>query len=71
MAFPIPAHLPRRTSPQDVSSQILSKIDAATNRSLTSTLATSWLTELDDTIQSTKVLGLSDLFSLSCNNFSL
>lgn len=54
MAFPIPAHLPRRASPQDISSQILSKIDAATNKSLTSTLATSWLTELDDAIQSSK-----------------
>ncbi|RDB23516.1 Centromere/kinetochore protein zw10 [Hypsizygus marmoreus] len=54
MAFPIPSHLPRRPNPQDVSSQILSKIDAATNQSLNSTLAASWLAELDQTIQSTK-----------------
>ncbi|KAG6854008.1 hypothetical protein C0991_011495 [Blastosporella zonata] len=55
MAFPIPAHLPRRASPQDISSQILSKIDAATNRTLNAGLATSWVSELEETITSTKV----------------
>ncbi|KAJ7281438.1 hypothetical protein C8J57DRAFT_1433387 [Mycena rebaudengoi] len=54
MAFPIPSHLPRRPNPQDVSSGILMKIDQATNQSLTASLATSWLAELEETIQSTK-----------------
>ncbi|GLB41696.1 putative centromere/kinetochore Zw10 [Lyophyllum shimeji] len=54
MAFPIPAHLPRRPNPQDVSSQILSKIDAATKQSLNATLAASWVSELEQTIKSTK-----------------
>ncbi|KAF5373242.1 hypothetical protein D9615_007430 [Tricholomella constricta] len=54
MAFPIPSHLPRRPNPQDVSSQILSKIDAATNQTLNSALAKSWLSELEQTIKSTK-----------------
>ncbi|KAG6895807.1 hypothetical protein C0992_012359 [Termitomyces sp. T32_za158] len=54
MAFPIPAHLPRRATPQDVSSQILSKIDAATNKTLNAALASSWLSELDETITLTK-----------------
>ncbi|KAJ6619858.1 hypothetical protein B0H10DRAFT_1792597 [Mycena sp. CBHHK59/15] len=54
MAFPIPSHLPRRPNPRDVSSGILMKIDQATNQTLTAPLATSWLAELDETIQSTK-----------------
>ncbi|KAG6850756.1 hypothetical protein H0H93_008794, partial [Arthromyces matolae] len=54
MAFPIPDHLPRRATAQDVSSRILSKIDAATNKTLNAALATSWVTELDETITSTK-----------------
>lgn len=54
MAFPIPDHLPRRAIPQDISSSILSKIDAATSKTLNSTLAASWLAELDETITSTK-----------------
>lgn len=56
MAFPIPSHLPRRATTSDVSSKILSKIDQATNKLLKASLATSWLAELDETIQSTKVL---------------
>lgn len=55
MAFPIPSHLPRRAPPQDVSSQILSKIDSATNQTLNSALVSSWLTELEVSIQTTKV----------------
>lgn len=55
MAFPIPSHLPRRAPPQDVSSSILNKIDAATNESLNATLASSWIQELNDTIYATKV----------------
>lgn len=52
MAFPIPSHLPRK---QDVLSQILNKIDSATNQTLNSTLTSTWLNELDETIQITKV----------------
>ncbi|KAG6813844.1 hypothetical protein H0H92_006788 [Tricholoma furcatifolium] len=55
MAFPIPAHLPRRAAPQDVSSQILSKIDAATSKTLDAALATSWVSELEQNITSTKL----------------
>ncbi|KAF7309900.1 Dsl1-C domain-containing protein [Mycena indigotica] len=54
MAFPIPDHLPRRPNPKDVSSEILLKIDKATNQTLSAELAASWLTELDGTIQNTK-----------------
>ncbi|KAG6817517.1 hypothetical protein H0H87_007485 [Tephrocybe sp. NHM501043] len=54
MAFPIPAHLPRRVSPQEVTAQILSRIDAATNKTLNAALATSWVSELDETIASIK-----------------
>ncbi|KAJ7917487.1 hypothetical protein B0H13DRAFT_2231393 [Mycena leptocephala] len=54
MAFPIPSHLPRRPNPQDVSSEILMKIGQATNQTLTASLATSWLAQLEDTIQATK-----------------
>ncbi|CAK5267741.1 unnamed protein product [Mycena citricolor] len=54
MAFPIPSHLPRRPNPHDVSSEILSKIDQATNHTLTTSLASSWITELEDTIGATK-----------------
>ncbi|KAF7308440.1 Dsl1-C domain-containing protein [Mycena chlorophos] len=54
MAFPVPDHLPRRQSPKDVSSDILMKIDSATNQTLSAELAASWLGELDGTIHSTK-----------------
>jgi centromere/kinetochore protein ZW10 len=57
MAFAIPDHLPRRSNPHDVSSEILTKIDQATNKSLTASLAGSWLAELDQNILSTKVRG--------------
>lgn len=52
MAFPIPSHLPRQ---QDVSSKILTKIDEATAETLNASLASSWVAELDETIQLTKV----------------
>ncbi|KAF9073312.1 hypothetical protein BDP27DRAFT_1216330 [Rhodocollybia butyracea] len=51
MAFPVPSHLPR---PQDVTSKILSTMDEATTKSLTASLAKSWLEELDATILHTK-----------------
>ncbi|KAF8159474.1 hypothetical protein B0H34DRAFT_654458 [Crassisporium funariophilum] len=54
MAFPLPDHLPKRPTLVDVSSKILYKIDAATNETLNSDLASSWIRELDETIQSTK-----------------
>ncbi|KAJ7224168.1 hypothetical protein GGX14DRAFT_648787 [Mycena pura] len=54
MAFPVPSHLPRRPKLNDVSSEILAKFDQATNQTLTATLATSWLAELEATIQTTK-----------------
>ncbi|KAK1221072.1 ribosome biogenesis protein ytm1 [Marasmius sp. AFHP31] len=54
MAFPVPAHLPRRPEPQDVTSKILSRMDEATNKTLNAALAKSWLHELDETIQDTK-----------------
>lgn len=52
MAFPVPAHLPRK---QDVSSKILGKLDQATHKNLNAALANSWLVELDETIQNTSV----------------
>ncbi|KAJ3511113.1 hypothetical protein NLJ89_g4287 [Agrocybe chaxingu] len=54
MAFPVPDHLPKRPAPVDVSSQILYKIDSATKDTLHSSLAASWLRELEDSIQATK-----------------
>ena len=55
MAFPIPDHLPKRPTQVDVSSQILYKIDAATKDTLSASLASSWVQELEDSIQGTKV----------------
>ncbi|KAI0061027.1 hypothetical protein BV25DRAFT_1782681, partial [Artomyces pyxidatus] len=54
MAFPVPSHLPRKGIPQDVSSQILSKVSATDVKSLNAELALSWIEELDDTILQTK-----------------
>ncbi|KAF8630118.1 hypothetical protein AX15_003076 [Amanita polypyramis BW_CC] len=54
MAFPLPDHLPRRAAPQDISSTILTRIDAATSQTLNAKLARSWLADLDDNISSTK-----------------
>ncbi|KAH7890837.1 hypothetical protein F5I97DRAFT_1923327 [Phlebopus sp. FC_14] len=51
MAFPLPSHLPRKV---DVSSQILSKLDSVTYQSLDSSVASSWLAELDESISLTK-----------------
>ncbi|KAG9313057.1 hypothetical protein JVU11DRAFT_6497 [Chiua virens] len=48
MTFPLPSHLPR---PVDVSSQIISKIDSVTFKSLDSTVASSWRAELDESIR--------------------
>ncbi|KAF8892247.1 hypothetical protein BD779DRAFT_1670573 [Infundibulicybe gibba] len=54
MAFPIPSHLPRKTNSKNVASEILSEIDGATSQTLSSSLATSWLTKLDESIRTTK-----------------
>ncbi|KAA1470237.1 hypothetical protein DENSPDRAFT_817768 [Dentipellis sp. KUC8613] len=54
MAFPIPSHLPRKGVPQDISSQILSRVSSASAKSLNAELASSWLGELDETILQTK-----------------
>ncbi|KIM44702.1 hypothetical protein M413DRAFT_25141 [Hebeloma cylindrosporum] len=54
MAFPVPDHLPKRPTPVDVSSTILYKIDSATKDTLNSSLAASWIHELDESIQATK-----------------
>ncbi|KAF4569638.1 hypothetical protein EYR40_008616 [Pleurotus pulmonarius] len=54
MAFPIPAHLPRKPATRDVATEILSKVDQANVASLTPTLAASWVSELDAAIQSTQ-----------------
>lgn len=55
MAFPVPSHLPRAAIPRDISSQILTKVGAASSKELTAELASSWVAELDDTISQTKV----------------
>lgn len=56
MAFAIPDHLPRKSiPPQDVSTQILSKIADTTTKTLTADLASSWVAELESTIHITKV----------------
>ncbi|KZT07285.1 uncharacterized protein LAESUDRAFT_651560 [Laetiporus sulphureus 93-53] len=54
MAFPIPAHLPRKKDAQDVSTQILTKVSETPLKSLNSQLASSWVAELDDAIAQTK-----------------
>ncbi|KAF9477590.1 hypothetical protein BDN70DRAFT_880982 [Pholiota conissans] len=54
MAFPVPDHLPKRAIPVDVSSKILHKVDATTKDTLSSSLAASWIAELDESIQATK-----------------
>lgn len=54
MAFPIPSHLPRKVTPQDASSQILSKISSASAKSLNAEAAASWVSELDQAILESK-----------------
>ncbi|KAH9166349.1 Centromere/kinetochore Zw10-domain-containing protein [Lactarius sanguifluus] len=54
MAFPTPSHLPRNAAPQDVSSQILSKISSARAKSLNAEVAASWVAELDQAILESK-----------------
>lgn len=54
MAFPIPAHLPRKKD-TDVSTALLTKISETSSKSLTFESASLWVTELDDAIRQTKV----------------
>ncbi|CAL1714224.1 unnamed protein product [Somion occarium] len=53
MAFPIPTHLPRKRD-NDVSTNLLSKMSDTPSKSLTYEVASSWVTELDNTIRETK-----------------
>ncbi|KAI0042195.1 hypothetical protein FA95DRAFT_1500426 [Auriscalpium vulgare] len=54
MAFPVPSHLPRNGIPQDISSQILSKVSTTSVKQLNAELAQSWIAELDEVILHTK-----------------
>ncbi|KIY62088.1 hypothetical protein CYLTODRAFT_494881 [Cylindrobasidium torrendii FP15055 ss-10] len=56
MAFPLPSHLPPRpvAVPNDISSEILTKLDHVTSKTLSASLAASWIHELDETIRNTK-----------------
>lgn len=71
MAFTVPSHLPRKTAVPDISTQILTKVSEATNKTLLSSLASSWVSELDESIQQTKVHALSglELSTVSSNVF--
>ena len=55
MAFPVPNHLPRKPASNDVTSKILSSIDSASLQSINSSVAKSWVAELDESISLTKV----------------
>lgn len=55
MAFPVPSHLPRKKAPQDVSTEILTKISETPAKGLTADLASSWVVELSENISQTKV----------------
>lgn len=55
MAFPVPSHLPRSVNQQNKLTQILSKIGETSTSEFTASLAASWIAELDDSIQQTKV----------------
>ena len=56
MAFPVPSHLPRGANQQDRSTRILSKISDTSYSEFSASLASSWIAELDDAIQQTKVM---------------
>lgn len=55
MAFPLPSHLPRKKDARDVSTQVLTKISETPSKALNAQLASSWVEELNETIQYTKV----------------
>ncbi|KZV65179.1 hypothetical protein PENSPDRAFT_655986 [Peniophora sp. CONT] len=54
MAFPVPSHLPRAAPPPDISTRILTKVGEATSKTLSASLAATWLSELDEAIGETK-----------------
>ena len=56
MAFPIPAHLPRKKD-LDVSTTVLSKMSETSLKALSHGLASTWVSELDIAIRQTKVRG--------------
>ena len=62
MAFPVPDHLPRKTMPKDISTEILTKVSEVTTKTLTSSLVTSWVDELEAGVQNTKVRNCKHLF---------
>ncbi len=56
--LPLPEHLPRNPKVQDastVSSAILSRMADTSSAALTAELASSWVVELDKTLEETKV----------------
>lgn len=53
--FPLPEHLPRKQTVQDVSTSLLSTLADTSKKDLTAHRAASWLSELDSAIQETKV----------------
>lgn len=55
MAFELPSHLPRGGVPQDKPTQALTEIGQTTDKTLTASLAASWLHDLDSSIQDIKV----------------
>jgi hypothetical protein len=55
MAFPVPSHLPRSATSQDISSRILSKIASTSAKALNADLVASWVEELDQAILESKV----------------
>ena len=57
MAFPIPAHLPRKKD-LDVSTTVLSKMSETSLKSLNHELASSWVSELEAAIRQTKVCSM-------------
>ena len=54
MAFPVPAHLPRKKD-LDVSTTVLSKMSETSLKALNHELASNWVAELDVAIRQTKV----------------
>ncbi|KAH9913967.1 uncharacterized protein BXZ73DRAFT_106752 [Epithele typhae] len=54
MAFPLPSHLPRKKDARDVSTQILTQVSETSAKALSAELASSWVSELNDTIRQTK-----------------
>lgn len=69
MAFPLPAHLPRKKQLQDVSSALLSTISETSVKTLNAELAASWVAELDQSIHLSQV-SLHNI-PVSCSKLSV